>query len=325
MATKRVLCPICNDWSDRSLEGIDLEFFECDTCGRYAIAYNYLHKIDKDKFRSYLYYNVNIFQTINTREKLFYYIGTDIGFKKIYYTHDNARHLKIEDVENWYPKTFSEKIDRILLGLAQFTEYTGKSIFLIDELKKGLFFINLHNDDKIYPKENIDEQIDYFTTYMVTQDLIKIEVSSVSILPNGLSRVDDLQKNQSKSKQVFVAMEFSDDTTELREALRDGIKRAGYIAQFIDEKHHNKQIVPEMLYQIRQSKFVVAEFSDFNNGAYYEAGYAAGLGKEVIHVCQKKKFGKKGHFDIKQKSSVLYETLEELPEILKKRIEATII
>ena len=72
---------------------------------------------------------------------------------------------------------------------------------------------------------------------------------------------------------------------------------------------------------------MVDEFSTAsinNNGAYYEAGYAAGLGKEVIHICNDIKFREEGHFDIKQKSAVLWKTEDEIAELLFKRIEATI-
>ena len=94
---------------------------------------------------------------------------------------------------------------------------------------------------------------------------------------------------------------------------------------FMDEIEHNNQIVPEMLHEIRQSKFVVAEFTKHNNGAYYEAGYAAGLGKEVIHICKKDSFDKGIHFDVKQVNTIIWETEVELTKRLLKRIEAIIV
>ena len=53
-----------------------------------------------------------------------------------------------------------------------------------------------------------------------------------------------------------------------------------------------------MRIQIRDAKFVIADLTHDNNGAYWEAGYAEGLGKPVIYICEKKKFDeKKTHFD----------------------------
>jgi len=119
-------------------------------------------------------------------------------------------------------------------------------------------------------------------------------------------------------------MAFSDHTKNIREKIRQGIKEAKYEPRFMDEIEHNNQIVPEILYEIRKSKFIIAELTGHNNGAYYEAGYAAGLGKEVIHICSKETFGSDGHFDVKQKSNILWNNENEIPDLLYKRIEATI-
>ena len=60
-----------------------------------------------------------------------------------------------------------------------------------------------------------------------------------------------------------------------------------------------------------------------NYGAYYEAGYAIGKGKQVIICCSAERFidrnyRKRPHFDIAQKSMVIWNMREELVEKLKK-------
>ena len=57
------------------------------------------------------------------------------------------------------------------------------------------------------------------------------------------------------------------------------------------------------------------------NGAYFEEGYAMGLGKPVIQLCKK---GVQFHFDIAQKNTIMWETENEIPEKLCNRIKATI-
>ena len=50
--------------------------------------------------------------------------------------------------------------------------------------------------------------------------------------------------------------------------------------------------------KIRDAKFVIADLTHDNRGAYWEAGYAEGLGKPVIYICEKTQFDeKKTHFD----------------------------
>jgi nucleoside 2-deoxyribosyltransferase len=200
----------------------------------------------------------------------------------------------------------------------------GDTISLSETQIKSMFFVNRYRERKKTEEADQKAQIDYIAEYMSTQKLIKKVNNDIIILPEGLKRIDELQKNQSNSKQAFVAMSFAKEMTDIREAVRQGIEQANYMPRFMDEIEHNKQIIPEMLYEIKQSKFVVAELTGHNNGAYYEAGYAKGLGKEVIHVCRKDTFGADGHFDVAQISTVLWETEAELSERLEKRIKATI-
>jgi nucleoside 2-deoxyribosyltransferase len=50
--------------------------------------------------------------------------------------------------------------------------------------------------------------------------------------------------------------------------------------------------------KIRAARFLVAELTDENRGAYWEAGFAEGLGKKVYYVCEASKFATvKTHFD----------------------------
>jgi len=187
------------------------------------------------------------------------------------------------------------------------------------------FFVKRYNmENSETTKEERERQIEFIDNYLHESRLIVSAGGIVTLLPAGFRRIDDLQKNQSHSKNAFIAMSFSEDMNEVREAVRRAIEATGYIPRIMDEIEHNKQIVPEMLFEIRQSRFLVAELTGHNNGAYYEAGYAAGLGKEVIHICKKDAFGADGHFDVKQKATILWETAEDLTEALRKRIEATV-
>lgn len=55
-------------------------------------------------------------------------------------------------------------------------------------------------------------------------------------------------------------------------------------------------------------RFLVMDATVANLGAYYEAGYALGKGKEVIICCDNgefKKDDKRPHFDIVQKSMII--------------------
>jgi len=299
---------------------------ECEACGRF-VKHMYEDNINKDFLASFLYYNCKISSQIEDK-RYFCFLGSKDKFEKIQKKYPYARFVSNQEVEAWYPRTFSEKIDTILLSFSKLSKYNGDAIEMTGEQYCSAFFVKRYNSDgsEIDQGKRYD-QVKFIENYLLKNNFIeRIGVDSpITLLPNGFKRIDELQKNQSlNSKNVFVAMSFADNMKTVREAIHKAIQDAGYIPRIMDEIEHNNQIVPEMLYEIKQSKFVIAEFTEHNEGAYYEAGYAAGLGKEVIHICKKDSFNDGIHFDVKQVNTIIWETEAELTEKLSKRIKATI-
>lgn len=335
-------CPICGK-ENITIERDSIEdkylCYTCPNCGEF-----FAPKIDYDEFIAFprLYpnfrYNVN-----HLKSFLFYHKINETAFlmsAKEYENFDQSKYgniynLTSDMVENWYPKNLKAQIDLILICLIRRQEYFGHRMKFEYADLNYIFFVNAQN---INPDSRINDecknQIDYILNYL--ENLGYIEFSSVSPInfyrwshpffitftPAGLARIEELQKNEVYNKNVFVAMKFGEETKALREKIKEGLE--GYNVRIMDEIEHNHQIVPEMLYEIRNSKFIIAELSNHNNGAYYEAGYALGLGKEVIHICQKNEMTNGLHFDVAQVNTIVYENIEEIPEKLKKRIQATI-
>jgi len=156
--------------------------------------------------------------------------------------------------------------------------------------------------------------------------LTETRPSYVRITTKGWQRIDELLQNEQKNGMCFVAIAFRESTDSIREAIRAGAKKAHFDAIFMDEREYNDQIVPEMLECIETSSFCIMDATVQNYGAYYEAGYALGKGKQVIITCRKQEFESvnKPHFDIAQHSIIVWENKEDLIEKLEKRIRATI-
>ena len=70
---------------------------------------------------------------------------------------------------------------------------------------------------------------------------------------------------------------------------------------------------------IRQAPFVVADLTDGNEGVYFEAGYAKGLGTDVIYCCPEEP-NWKPHFDVSAVNQVRYKDDNHLKMELTKRI-----
>ena len=83
----------------------------------------------------------------------------------------------------------------------------------------------------------------------------------------------------------------------------------------------------KMRAEIQTAAFVVADLSHDNYGAYWEAGYAEGLGKNVIYTCEKTKFDEmKTHFDTNHHLTIPWDANEpkKAGEDLKASIRATL-
>lgn len=66
--------------------------------------------------------------------------------------------------------------------------------------------------------------------------------------------------------------------------ITEGIQNAGYHAFRVDDKEHNDDVTAEIIAGIRNSRFVLADFTGHRGGVHYEAGFAAGLGKPVVRT-----------------------------------------
>ena len=238
-------------------------------------------------------------------------------YEPAYQTKESDKHHQVNLAEIPYPKDLSEKIDRILLNLYRINPSYGY-YFKMDQSIARAFFTERADEEKTFGIAFMMLELDYLFTD---------KESFYKIAAKGWQRIDELIRQNAEKKQAFMAMAFRPETVSIRDAFRKGILAAGYSAMAIDEKEHNNQIVPEIFDEIDKSKFLVMDVTIPNFGAYYEAGYALGKGKQVIICCKEDAFessDSRPHFDIAQKSMIVWKTEEELVERLKKRIQATV-
>lgn len=319
--------------------------YNCPICGGYILP-PYCDALLSDvhicqKVKSFLFYNKKEWQS--------YFIGEKEQFEryKSINPQTQATPIELKQIESWYPQKISDKIDKIALWLANKSNCLGESITVrVDEIPQ-LFFLT----HTLY-EQGWERELKYIIRILVSKQYIlgyseeylqsmsaqisKYNVLQFTLAEKGWERVYEIQKYQTNNKNIFVSMSFDDRNMITRNAIREGIKEAGYDTMIMDEIIHNHQIVPEMFRLIRESKYLILEISDPNYGAYYEAGYALGLGKEVIICCSKEVFNKeykteeekkyqkylKPHFDIAQKQILFWESPSDLTEQLKEWIRA---
>lgn len=243
----------------------------------------------------------------------FFYEEESVGKSR-----DDFQKVNVAELMRSYPRSFMDKMERSLYNLSK--EYP-------------IFGWKISPDSKMFhllyceTKEDKGRQIEILGILDVLCELgyLDHDLSNYRISAKGWEKVSQMEQNESNN-QGFIAMSFSDETKSISDSFKVAITKCGYIPRRIDEKEHNNQIVPEILFEISRSKFVVVDVTYPNYGAYYEAGYAEALGKEVIICCRKDIFTSdaKPHFDIAQKSSIVWKDEEDLVNRLYRRIEATV-
>ncbi len=306
--------------------------YNCPNCGSFIIPDSTRmsddekpnKEYDKAKLTKYMYYNKKVLRI--------YYIGDEnsYGIYKQRKKNSTAICITADMLENWYPKTFDDKINKMLIKLQGLTKFDGDVIS--KDLIKQIAFISSNPN-------TADKELDYIIKYLLENGYLQKINADYQLTPKSLERIYELQKNDCMNKNIFVAMTFHQNEKEIREAIKQGIIEAGYSPILMDEIIHNHQIIPEMLQLIKESCLLIMDITQPNYGAYFEAGYALGLNKEVIISCQQevwdtkdfscekdntcpyKQLALKPHFDIAQKQILLWQNHKDLTKKITKWIK----
>ncbi len=326
MSTK-VICQFCNSECETfHIGSVSYYIYRCPICGDYITKeyYTLMHQDLKNQIATYLYYH-------KQPDNHFNFLGNEKELQSLR-ERKCSHYVSEEELNSFFNISFSDKIDLILLDIANKSEFIGETInYQVEEEKSAFFLKRFDKNNKLFPDEIITMQKRTIINYLNESDYIelpKVYIGSkiqYTLTIKGWQQIEKIQRNSTNGKKVFIAMSFKRGTKATREALKNGISNAGYIPIVIDEITHNHQIVPELFKQIKNSDFLVIDVSEPNNGAYYEAGYASGLGKEVIFCCKKTTFDdekKRPHFDVSQKQMIIWENEEELTEMLEKWINS---
>ncbi len=135
------------------------------------------------------------------------------------------------------------------------------------------------------------------------------DVLGVAFTFKGWERYEEIRRAPSEARLAFMAMPFGDDRLDrlFREIFRPAIKATGFDLRRIDEAPRAGVIDDNLRVEIRKARFLIAELTGKNAGAYWEAGFAEGLGRPVFYTCEKDYFDQnKTHFDTNHCLTILW-------------------
>jgi len=116
---------------------------------------------------------------------------------------------------------------------------------------------------------------------------------------DGWERFEELHRVSAESRIAFMAMGYENPVVDrtFAEFVR-AVRQTGFQLSRLDQKPKAGLIDLRMRIEIRSAKFLIADLTEENRGAYWEAGFAEGLGKKVYYSCEESKFeATKSHFD----------------------------
>ena len=142
----------------------------------------------------------------------------------------------------------------------------------------------------------------------------------------GWERYAQEKRGELKGHYGFIAMQF--DERDLDNFVRNVVKpavKSGVNYDLVDMRDVARPGVIDniMRVQIRDADFVIVDLTHDNNGAYWEAGYAEGLGKPVVYICERTKFEtERTHFDTNHCTTVPWS--KDAPDEFSQALIATL-
>ena len=244
-----------------------------------------------------------------------------------------------KEMEKRQSLSVTERADRLLKYIErEASSYPGEKFeFSTTDINPTFMEMLAWSESKINRQEvsKAREEIKFFIDYLSERDWItpgrrnnSSMRASYKLTVKGYAHLDELGHKVTISSKAFVAMWFDESMEDVWEkGIKLAIEESGYEPIRIDQKEHSNKIDDEIIAEIRRSRFIVADFTQGDDGArggvYYEAGFAHGLNIPVIFTCREDVF-EKIHFDTRQYNHIVWETPEKLRQRLTARIAAEI-
>jgi nucleoside 2-deoxyribosyltransferase len=161
------------------------------------------------------------------------------------------------------------------------------------------------------------------------------DLSDVRLTLSGWQRREELKRGQAIGRRVLMAMKFRTrrlpdiELDQVVQAFKPAVGQCGF-ELFTLESGAAGLIDDQLRVALRTSRFVIADLTYGSRGAYWEAGFAEGLGRPVIYTCREKEWndanGEAPHFDTNHLRTIVWrrDKLDEAATNLKATIRATL-
>jgi len=162
-----------------------------------------------------------------------------------------------------------------------------------------------------------------------TDTLVGASITDCTLTPAGWQQFRDLTHARTNSRFGFIAMKYNDHELDalVRDHFTPAVIQTGFALRRLDDQQPAGLIDDQLRTLIRTARFLVCDLTHGNRGAYWEAGFAEGLGRPVIYACQKAVFDDRQHehyphFDTNHLVTVIWDPAD--PAAAARKLKDTI-
>jgi DNA-directed RNA polymerase subunit M/transcription elongation factor TFIIS len=304
-------CPLCGyeleEETDQTREA-DWYAFQCRNCGYFEVSskgLSYLRTLESNHKKSLTTLSYAV-RKMNLGLTKYPVLSLDM-IKKILETTELPRPM--------------EQVQNLLLWVADKTEF-GERFYV--EPRTNSAIVGTANSDGLVAAAKALREMGY-----AHGDIVGGSDFDGELTLKGWLAADEMRRGRPDSRKAFMAMKYGDTKLDavFAECFRPAVEATGFSLRRLDEAPPAGLIDDRLRVEIRTSRFVVVDLTGGNQGAYWEAGFAEGIGRPVIYTCEKGYFEEYGiHFDAEHQHTILWEhdNLAAAAEDLKMTIRATL-
>jgi len=295
-----------------------MSFFSCERCGDYWVESRL-----KSSLPSLLEKNDNkisvLSHWIRTRHEAI--LPEERKYKKMIIIDSEL----VDNIVKNKPPTPAEQADNFVRWLGNSKQPRGKKIEIKTSTHQSIMGSTTPEEFVLVLDYLIDSGI-----LMGDKNIIQtIGKAFITLSFEGWQYYDELKRGTIDSRKAFMAMQYGDEQLEkiVDDTFKPAVKQTGFDLFKLADRPKAGLIDDKLRVEIQTSRFLIADLTHENAGAYWEAGYAEGLGKPVIYTCEKEKFEEqKTHFDTNHHLTIIWNAAnpEEAAEELKATIRATL-
>jgi len=303
-------CPLCNNIvkSYERLASYYSDIYDCPNCGYYRI-----HNL--------VYTVTDICQNKSMRALISYWIKKHKGNIPVIITKEVIDNI----VNNVFLPKPAEQANNIIIWIGNQATKPDEEIKIPIEHLIAIAGA-LDRGNVRYIIEYLTEKGSVNSTFSPQFNADKTQDITLQLTFEGWDSFYELQRAVKDSRIAFMAMGYGNKQLDdlYNNTLKKAVDETGFKLNRLDENPKAGIIDNIMRVEIRKSKFIIADLSKDNRGAYWEAGFAEGLEKQVIYICEKSVFDKR-HFDTNHCQTVPFDLndKEDFAKRLKAAIRAT--